>query len=254
MIDCISIIIITKNAAAKLRDCLDSVDQFAEVIIYDNGSTDETLNIAKKYANVKLHQGEFLGFGPTKNHAVSLASNDWVFSLDADEMISDQLLEQLKLWNPENNPYQVGQVLRKNLFMGKFVNYGGWGNDWLVRLFNRTQHAFNANQVHEKVALNSSTNVKRLKGHLAHYAVDELGQFLKKIDRYTEIRKKTSTKTYLPILIVLRSFFAFFRSYILKLGLLAGWRGLVIAVSNANGVFFKYMKIYAEKHRTEKKP
>ena len=91
MLDKVSVVIITRNAAATLAETLESASGFDEVVVYDNGSDDATMEIAKAYENVSLHQGEFLGFGPTKNHAVSLARNDWVLSLDADEEISPQL-------------------------------------------------------------------------------------------------------------------------------------------------------------------
>jgi hypothetical protein len=98
------------------------------------------------------------------------------------------------------------------------------------------------------VQLSATTVQERIPLPIRHNAVQHLGQFLEKIDKYSEIRRQTSNKTMHPALIALRSIFAFFRSYIIKGGLLAGWRGLVIAWNEANGVFFKYMKIYADRH------
>jgi glycosyltransferase involved in cell wall biosynthesis len=186
-------------------------------------------------------------FGPTKNHAVSLAKNDWVLSLDADEAISSELRQFLERWVPESS-HCVGLIRRDNYLMGKLVDKGGWGADWLVRLFNRKEHLFNDNAVHESVQLSATTVQERIPLPIRHNAVQHLGQFLEKIDKYSEIRRQTSNKTMHPALIALRSIFAFFRSYIIKGGLLAGWRGLVIAWNEANGVFFKYMKIYADRH------
>lgn len=247
MIDHISAVIIAKNAASTIPKTLTSLSQFKEVIVYDNGSSDDTPAICKSFSNVKHIDGHFEGFGPTKNKAVKEASNNWVFSLDADESLSTELVEALKSW-PSNSPTNVvGEVLRENHFMGEAVTRGGWGNDTLVRLFNRESHLFNKNMVHESVELNKQSEKKKLQGVIEHDAVQHIGQFLEKVNRYSEIRRETQTKTYSPSVILLKAFWRFFQSYVLKLGILEGWRGMVIAWSNANGVFFKYMKIYADK-------
>ena len=247
MLDQISVVIITRNAAATLADTLESTRSFAEVVVYDNGSNDATMQIAQAHANVSLHQGDFMGFGPTKNHAVSLARHDWVLSLDADEEVSSELKQFLGQWKPGSDDC-VGVIRRDNYMMDKLVDKGGWGADWLVRLFNRNVHRFNDKAVHESVQLSAKTVQEKIPLPIRHNAVQHLGQFLQKIDQYSEIRRQTSSKTMHPALIALRSFFAFIRSYIIKGGVLAGWRGLVIAWSDSNGVFFKYMKVYADRH------
>ena len=247
MLDQISVVIITRNAAATLSDTLQSTERFSEVLVYDNGSDDATKQIALAHENVSLREGEFMGFGPTKNHAVSLARHDWVLSLDADEVISPELIEFLQTWKPGSDN-TVGVIRRDNYFMGKLVDKGGWGSDWLLRLFNRNKHGFNDNAVHESVPVTANSETVNIPCPIQHNAVQNIGQFLIKIDRYSEIRRQTKSKTFHPLVIVLRSLFAFVRSYILKGGFLAGWRGLVIAWSNSNGVFFKYMKVYADQH------
>lgn len=247
MLDQISVVIITRDAAATLADTLKSTRGFGEVVVYDNGSNDATIEIAQAHENVSLHQGNFMGFGPTKNHAVSLAKNDWVLSLDADEAISSELRQFLERWVPESSDC-VGLIRRDNYLMGKLVDKGGWGADWLVRLFNRKEHLFNDNAVHESVQLSATTVQERIPLPIRHNAVQHLGQFLEKIDKYSEIRRQTSSKTLHPAAIVFRSFFAFFRSYFIQGGMLAGWRGLVIAWNESNGVFYKYMKIYADRN------
>lgn len=247
MLQPISVVIITRNAAATLADTLLSTTAFPEVVVYDNGSDDTTLEIARSFDNVALHQGSFTGFGPTKNHAVSLASNDWVLSLDADEQLSPELAEYIGTWQPANDNV-VGVLRRHNYFMGKHVERGGWSSDWIVRMFNRRTHQFNNLDVHEKVSLNPNSEQVQLPHYMRHDAVLDIGQFLVKVNRYSEIQRHMDVKLLNPAQIYLRSIFAFFRSYILKGGVLAGWRGLVIAWNEANGVFFKYMKPYADRH------
>ncbi|GAB2724612.1 glycosyltransferase family 2 protein [Halomonas garicola] len=239
----LSAVIITRNAAATLARTLDALDGVDEVVVYDNGSTDATLDIARRYANVSLHQGEFLGFGPTKRHAVSLARHDWVVSLDADEAPSATWLNALAEWLPGAEAQQVVEVHRENWLLGRPVRHAGWGNDWLVRVFHRDRHNFNDAMVHESVVVPATAQVVRLDGCLEHLAVTELGQFLDKINRYSGIRAGSDALRVYPVaVIVLKAAFAFLRTYLLRRGFLDGWRGLVIAVANANGVFWKYMK------------
>lgn len=249
MIEHVSAVMIVKNAEATLRATLESLTAFREVIVYDNGSDDATQSIVSEFSNAVLVEGEFLGFGPTKQAAVASASNDWVLSLDADEMVSPALAKFLAAWQPEKeDSKQAVKILRENYLMGKCVRRAGWGNDWLVRLFNRQVHNFNDNAVHESVALHKNSIVKKIPHVIDHNAVQELGQFLLKVDRYTEINRR-SGKTYPLPIIMLKVLWRFVDSYVLKGGVLAGWRGLAISWSNANGVFYKYMKSYADKHR-----
>lgn len=248
MIEHVSAVIIVKNAEATIRETLDSLKAFQEVVLYDNGSTDNTLVIASEYPNVLIYEGRFVGFGKTKQAAVACASNDWVLSLDADEMVTPELSTFLETWLPNQDPTIAIKLLRRNYLMGKYVKYAGWGGDWLVRLFNREAHNFNDNDVHESVALHDGSAVKKLPYPIDHNAVQHLGQFLVKVDRYTEINRQ-SGKSYPPLIIFLKAMWRFFESFILKGGFLAGWRGLAISWSNANGVFYKYMKSYADKHK-----
>ena len=136
MLDQTSVGIITGNAAATLAETLESTRGFAEVVVYDNRSDDATMQITKAHENVSLHQGDFMGFGPTKNHAVSLARYDWVLSLDDDEEVSSELRQILEQWEPGSDDC-VGVIRRGNYLMGKLVDKGDWDADWLVRLFNR---------------------------------------------------------------------------------------------------------------------
>jgi glycosyltransferase involved in cell wall biosynthesis len=248
----ISAVIITRDAGSTIRNTLDSLRDFGEVVVFDNGSEDDTRELAKSYGNVSLHCGEFMGFGKTKAHAVSLARNDWVFSIDADESVSDALSRSL-----DELPLEVAttayQVLRHNYFMGKHVAHGGWGNDWLLRLFNRRHHNFNAAPVHEQVVLGGSGRMERLSGSIDHNAVQNIGQFLVNINRYSEINRQAGKKAVSLILIVAKTWFAFFRSYVLQLGFLDGWRGMIIARCRADGTFFKYMKPFADSRVAKEK-
>ena len=247
MINNISVVIIVKNGASTLKPTLDSVTGFEEVVLLDNGSSDNTLMLAAHYSNVVVYQGDFQGFGKTKQYAVSLASNDWILSLDADECLSPELVSYLSSWVLPQNSKSVGLILRDNYFMGQLVKQGGWGRDYLVRLFNRLEHNFNDNDVHESVEMGAQSVVINIPHVIQHNAVQNISQCLDKVNLYTEIRRETSSKTYHPSLIFLKATWRFFESYILRAGFLAGWRGLVIAWSKSNEVFFKYIKIYGDR-------
>jgi glycosyltransferase involved in cell wall biosynthesis len=242
----ISAVMITRDAAEALRECLESLRAFPEVIVYDNGSTDATIAIAGEFPNVTTHRGPFSGFGPTKQKAVSLARNDWVFSIDADEQVDEELaaaLDKAEL----SEPRLAYVVRRDNYLMGKHVTHGGWGDDWLLRLFNRQAYRFNDAQVHEKVVGIDGLRTARLDGALRHAAVRELGDFLVKVKRYSEIDSKTTHKKRGPATAFANGFWRFFKSYFIKAGFLEGWRGLAIAVSDANGGFWRDLMAYADR-------
>lgn len=240
-------VLITRDAAATIDQCLSTLTEFPEVVVYDNGSNDATLEICARFPNVRVIAGEFMGFGRTKAHAVSLARGSWILSIDADEYLSEELSESLRRVNLADG--DVAYALeRQNLFLGKHVRHGGWGNDWLVRCFDRTRCQFDDAVVHEKVMVPAHVRVERLNGPLRHQAVTNIDQFLTKISRYSELEIHRRAKTHNPLVTSSRAAWAFFRSYVLKAGFLEGWRGLVIAVGEAIGCFFKHMKRYVNRN------
>lgn len=243
----ISAVIISRDAEQTIGATLESLAGFAEVVVYDNGSQDRTIEVARRFANVCVHEGEFLGFGPTKNRAADLAANDWILSIDSDERVSAELFDSVTSADLSDDKVAY-EVLRVNYLRGKPVRHSGWGGDWLLRLYNRRATSVSDAAVHEVVEGPTGGRVVRLRGELAHDAVRELGQFLVKIDRYSELFRTGSPRV-LPVPVVfLRSVWTFIRVYVFQLGFLDGWRGLVIAVGDANGVFFKYMKSFADEN------
>jgi glycosyltransferase involved in cell wall biosynthesis len=246
-------VLITRDAASTIEHTLRSLATFPEVIVYDNGSADDTVERCRRFPNVKVVQGDFFGYGPTKNHAVSLARGDWVFSIDADEYMSEALLEELREM-PLDDPSVAYEVERHNLLLGKDIRRGGVGNNWLVRLFNRSRCRFTDAAVHEKVIVPPDCRTVRLRGTLWHQACTDLDQILQKISRYSELNRHDGAPTRSILNIWVRSVWSFFKSYVLKAGFLEGWRGIVIAHGDAMGTFFKHIKRYADKAvETEKR-
>lgn len=239
-------VIIAHNAAATIALTLDSLADFPRVVVYENGSNDQTVEICQGYKNVHLVRGGFIGFGPTKNHAVGLAETQWVLSLDSDEVVTPTLLRSLDSADLSDRNV-VYELDRHNFFKGRWVRHSGWGNDWLVRLFHRGAHRFTDAQVHERVDPGLGARVQRLRGAINHSAISEISQFLEKTNKYSELRRAEDRRDYPAAIILLKAFWSFFHTYIIRLGFLDGWRGLVIAMSNSNGTFFSYMKVHADR-------
>ena len=238
----ISIVIIASNNEKTIKECLESVVEFEEVVLYLNNSNDNTKNIAQTFENVNIIDGYFDGFGNTKNRAISYAKNDWVFVLDSDEIFTKELNEELKTIQLEDNVcYKVN---RKNLFLKEEIKYSGWNPDWIVRLFNKKQAKFSDVEVHESI-ITSHLNIKFLNHRIVHYAINDVRDFLLKTYNYSNL-KRNKIKVYNPFVIFLKASFSFIRTYFFKLGFLDGYKGLVIAVGNFNGVFFKYMVNYTK--------
>ncbi len=238
----ISCVIIAKNSQETITQTLDSLKNFENVILYLNNSTDNTKQIAQQYNNITIVEGGFYGFGTTKNKAASYAKNSWVLSLDSDEIVTTELFQEL-LTLPLLNNQEVFSILRDNYFLGKHIKHSGWSNDFLIRLYNKNFYQFNANMVHESIEISSSTKITKLQSSFKHNAITNLNQFLQKVMNYSDLASENK-KTCSLFTVILKSHFAFFKTYILQLGFLDGWRGLVIATSNFNGKFFRYIKRY----------
>ena len=234
----ISIVIIAKNADLTIRKSLESVKGFDEVIVYLNNSTDSTKEIASGFENVKIVEGEFLGFGDTKNRAGEYASNDWLLSLDSDEVLTDKLIEELFSLDLSDTS-KVYALKMDDYFLGHRLKFR---TEKKVRLYNRTQHLFDSLKVHENVEYNKGDKII-LKYPFKHLHINSVNQTLEKTIRYTDIASKDKKTCFFGIVIA-KPLFAFFQAYILRLGFLNGWVGFAVAISNANDRYYKYLKRY----------
>lgn len=244
MADNISVTVLTKNSEAYLAECLDALKPFSEVVVLDNGSTDRTLAIARSFSNVRVYEHPFIGFGPMKNLAVDKASNDWILSVDSDEIVSPELAREILSVDLDGNCLYA--MVRDNYYHGRLIRGCGWQNDQLHRFFNRKECRFNNKLVHEGIEKKAGMKTVLLKGRLKHYSYDNASQLLQKMQYYSSLwaeenqnRKKAS-----PFKALLYGIVAFFKSYVLQNGWLDGYDGLLISISNANGVFYKYIKLY----------
>lgn len=240
----ISVTILTKNCEETLQKTLQSLISFKEVIILDTGSTDCTLEIAKAFSNVKIHHATFQGFGPTHNLASSLASFDWILSIDSDEVLSPELIAEIHALKLDS--CCVYALARHNYFNGKRIKWcGGWHPDHVVRLYHRKQTAFNDAAVHEKVIKEGFKEIL-LKGAMVHIPYRKMSDFLIKMETYSSLfaiqnqgKKKSSL-----FKAIAHGWFAFFKSYILKKGFLGGKEGFIISMYNGHTAFYKYLKLF----------
>ncbi|MBU6382942.1 MAG: glycosyltransferase family 2 protein [Verrucomicrobia bacterium] len=236
----ISVCILTKNASATLRETLESVRIFDEVIVLDNGSTDDTLQIAEGFPNVKVHTFPFIGFGPLRNEAAQFAKNDWILVLDSDEVLSPELMAELK--GLQLNPTQTYSVPRHNYYNNKRIKGCGWGSEQIARLYHRQFAKYSPSQVHERL---EATHVTPLKSPILHTPYRSTADFLAKMQQYSTLfaEQYRGKKRSSFAIALMHALFAFFRSYILKRGLFCGREGFLISVYNANTALYKYLKL-----------
>jgi len=234
--------VLTKNNEKTLRATLDSLSKFPEVILLDSGSEDQTLEIAKEYPNVKTFTTSFLGFGPMHNYATKLASHDWILSIDSDEVVTEPLVEEIL--KTKLDPEKVYALNRKNFYNGRQMRCcAGWHPDVIPRLYHRLTTSFSNDLVHEKII---TKGLKTLRFHspLLHTPYREIGDFLQKMENYStlfaEQNKGTRTSFFEALM---HSWYAFFKSYVLKRGFLGGREALIISIYNGHTTFYKYLKI-----------
>ena len=242
----VSAIIITKNAGTMIRRCIDSVAWADETIVVDSGSTDDTAEICCEMGVNFSVTSDFPGFGPQKNRALDLATGDWVVSIDADEWITPELRDEMRaaMAKPTAAAYAVP---RRSSFCGRYMKHSGWWPDHVIRLFRRDAARFSDDRAHERLLVEGVT--RKLKQPLMHEAISNMDQMLGKMNLYStasarmlhERGRQASLAT-----AVFHGSWAFFRTYILRLGFLDGREGFILAVANAEGSYYRYVKLMLE--------
>ncbi|MEI6303606.1 MAG: glycosyltransferase family 2 protein [Betaproteobacteria bacterium] len=240
----LSAVIISKNAAAQLGECLASLAFADEILVVDSDSTDGTAELAHA-AGARVIAKEWLGFGPQKQFAVEQATHDWVLCLDADERVSDALRASIitELAAPRATAYDMA---RCNRFMGHWLRHGEGYPDWSLRLFDRRHARWSDDAVHEKVLANARP--ARLSGDLLHDSAETLDSYLAKQNRYTtlqaEAMRATGKRTGVGQLL-LSPLARFIKFYVFRLGFLDGLAGLVHIAIGCMNSFNKYAKLLA---------
>jgi len=245
----LSATVITFNEAANIAAALESLSWADEIVVVDSGSTDATVEICRKYTDRVFHR-DWTGYVDQKNHAVELATHDWILSLDADERISPELRPEIAALPCGDGPPHGYRIPRVACFMGRWIRHGDWYPDFQLRLFDRRHGRWQGGRVHESVRIDGDPGY--LKGEITHFTYRSLSDYLRRLETYSSLaaadyfeRGKVST----PMKMLLNADLTFIKAYIVKRGFLDGAPGLMVAVMGAVSVFFKYAKLYELRRR-----
>jgi len=247
----LSVAIITKNEENRLPDCLASVSFADEVVVVDSGSTDRTVEIARRFG-ARVHDEPWQGFGRQKQMAIDRCRHDWVLVLDADERVASAARAEIE------EVLATGSCVaysfpRKNYFCGRWLKHAGWWPDRVVRLFRKESARMSSSLVHESLEVHGP--VGKLHNPLIHHANRGLEQTLDKVNHYSSAGAAelfAQGKTASATKALLRAAWTFFHGYILRGGFLDRGEGFIMAVSDFMNVFFKYAKLRELQKQKEK--
>lgn len=245
----ISAIIITLNETVNIADCLDSLAFCDERIVVDGGSKDDTVNIARQ-CGARVFENSWQGFGAQKNFALAQARHDWVLSIDADERVSDRLAEEI-IHAADSDAADGYLIPRQSNFCGRPMRHSGWWPDYSLRLFRRSGAKFSDKLVHERVLRDGTVN--RLSEPLLHQPVWRIEDAVRRMDQYSTASAEeivNSGRKISFITGITHGIWTFVRTYFLRRGFLDGPEGLLLAVANAEGSYYRYMKAWLATRRT----
>lgn len=239
----LSVILITKNEEKSIRDCLESIVWANEIIVVDSGSTDNTVAICREYTK-KVFVTDWPGFGPQKNRALEMTTSDWVLSLDADERVTPELRVEIQAAIVDSGSNIAFKMPRLSNYCGRFMRHSGWWPDYVIRLFQHGKAHFSNDLVHERLIVNGPTGT--LSKPLIHDSFDNLEDVLHKVNSYSSagarmMHQKQRKATLASA--ILHGLWAFLHTYILRAGFLDKREGFMLAVSNAEGTYYRYLKL-----------
>ena len=241
----LSAYVITYNEEAKIRDALESIKWVDEIVVLDTHSTDRTEQICREYTD-KVYQCDFAGFGKLRNQALALVTHDWVFSLDADERVTDELREEIRrelAQGPRADAYFVPRI---NFFLGRRIRHSGWYPDYRQpQLFNKHKMRYTEDPVHHTYELTGLAAY--LRGHIIQYPFLDLDQYLQKMNRYSTLMVEQMIqhgRKFRTHQLVTHPIFTFFKMYVWRLGFLDGMPGLILALLYTYYTFVKYAKFW----------
>lgn len=243
--DAISVIVIVKNEAHDIRACLASVHGWVdEIVVLDSGSTDGTQAICHEFGATVV-ETDWPGFGPQKQRALETARGPWILSLDADERVPTALRDEI-LASVKANTADLFQLPRRSNYCGQWIRHSGWSPDYVTRLFRRDAARFSNDLVHERVLYSPDSRIAALREPLLHYSFRDFSDVLGKIDSYSTygatqgaVRGKRGSLGKA----LMHGFWTFVRTWIIQRGFLDGKMGLVLAISNAEGTYYRYLKL-----------
>jgi glycosyltransferase involved in cell wall biosynthesis len=240
----VCVVMIARDEEKSIAAALDSVAWADEVIVVDSGSTDRTVEIARARGAKVTVTADWPGFGAQKNRALDLATRDWVLSLDADERVTSELRAEITALVAGGASHEAYEIPRLSRYCGHLMRHGGWWPDHVTRLFRRGKARFSGDLVHERIVVQGSTG--RLVNPLLHEAFDDLEEVIAKVNRYSSAGARmahANGKRGSLTGAVLHGLWSFIRTYFLQAGFLDGRRGFMLAVSNAEGTYYRYAKL-----------
>ncbi len=244
----LSVCIITFNEEVNIQRTLESVKSIAdEIIVVDSHSTDATVPLAQSLG-AKVFVEDWKGFAPQKNSALAKASCDWVLSLDADEEVGPELAESIRALfrSPSPPPLNGYRMARRNLYMGRWIKRAGYYPDRKLRLVRRGTAQFELRAVHEDMKMEGTTGL--LSGDLIHHAYPTLEGFIEHANHYSSLGAgmvvEKRSVGFSIVNIVLRPLVRFIYSYFFRLGFLDGREGLLVYMTHAMYVSWKYAKAW----------
>ena len=250
----LTVTVITRDEAAHIEAALDSVAWADEVVVVDSGSTDGTADLARRHG-ARVEVRGWPGYSAQKNYAASIASHDWILSLDADERVSPELAAEIKgllAAEPAARGYRVPRV---SFYLGRWIRGTDWYPDYQLRLYDRRAAEWNGRRVHESVALKGAPG--ELKQDLQHFPYRDISHHLQTIDRYTTLaagQMRADGRTVSLAGLIFHPPFAFLRNYILRGGFLLGGVGFVVSALNSYYVFLKLAKAFVETRMLQSDP
>jgi glycosyltransferase involved in cell wall biosynthesis len=244
----LSVITLALNEEQNIAECLDSVKWADEILVVDSGSTDKTVELAKRYTQTVLTV-EWKGYGATKNYALQQATGDWILWLDADERVPQALAEEIRHVIQSTNACAGYSVPRRAYFLGKWIRHCGWYPGRVTRLFRRSRSRFTESNVHEQIVVEGA--IGELKNDLLHFTDPNLHHYFHKFNRYTTLAAQDLQQTGKKFTIsdiVVRPFFTFVKMYFLKRGFVDGVQGFILCIVSSAYVFTKYAKLWEFSH------
>jgi glycosyltransferase involved in cell wall biosynthesis len=242
----LSAIVITRDEAANIRDCLACLSFARERIVVDCGSRDGTVDLARAAGARVIETSDWPGFGPQKNRALDAATQPWVLSIDADERVPEGLRQEiLAVVNAGSEAHAAYDMPRLSSYCGQAMRHSGWYPDRVLRLFRRGRARFSDDLVHERVVAEGA--VGHLDHDLLHASFSDLDTVLEKMNRYSSAgaqRLHAQGKRASLGRAVASGLWAFFRTYVLQRGFMDGRMGFLLAVSNAEGTYYRYAKLW----------
>jgi glycosyltransferase involved in cell wall biosynthesis len=241
--DSLTVVIVARNEARNMAECVASAAFADEVLVLDSRSTDDTVALAQQ-AGARVIETDWPGYGPQVARGIREAKGSWVLSLDADERITPALRDEV-LAAIHSGGHDGYRIPRLSEFCGRFIRHGGWRPDYTLRLGRRERSGFTEHFLHAHMTVEGT--VGDLRHSLVHYSYPDIHDVLEKLDRYSSGHARDmlahGKRASVPKAFM-HGVFAFLRTYVLRLGFLDGQHGLMLAVYNAEYTYYKYIKLW----------